>query len=368
MIDPILYLQCVHPVATETFVSAEISELHRRCYQVQVIAQEVRRELLADCIYGDKVWGGNSSTPALIEEVDRQVALLSPRYIHTHFLTDAAKLTVQVAERHNIPFGFTCHAYDIWYRGYRVEPEQVNMIGRHPLCVTCAVEGSKHREFLLWCGVPEEKIIITPNSVDREKLPPARTEAPRSITKMLAVGRPVEKKGFLTAIDAARLLRISGHPVELEIIGGADADKPYGQAVSDYARHFSFVSATPMLPHAQVLERIRDADVLLMPSMITALGDSDGIPTVLTEAMLLRTPVVSTDVGSITDLVIDGDTGFIARAGDPASLAAKIAQLIALSGDHDRFESFLQVAGTHAKRSEITASCNTLVGHLHKIL
>lgn len=54
----------------------------------------------------------------------------------------------------------------------------------------------------------------------------------------------------------------------------------------------------------------------------------EGGPTSLLEAMLIGIPVVSTKVGVVSDIVIDGENGFISDIKDCKSLAKKIAQLL----------------------------------------
>jgi glycosyltransferase involved in cell wall biosynthesis len=55
---------------------------------------------------------------------------------------------------------------------------------------------------------------------------------------------------------------------------------------------------------------------------------SEGVPTAIMEAMALGLPVVATDVGGTTDVVQDGETGFVVPPLDPASLASASISLI----------------------------------------
>jgi glycosyltransferase involved in cell wall biosynthesis len=56
-------------------------------------------------------------------------------------------------------------------------------------------------------------------------------------------------------------------------------------------------------------------------------GDRDGLPNVIQEALALGTPVVSTAVAGIAEVVRDGDTGLIVPQHDPPALAAAIERL-----------------------------------------
>lgn len=65
----------------------------------------------------------------------------------------------------------------------------------------------------------------------------------------------------------------------------------------------------------------RALDVLAIPSR------SEGMPTVLIEAMLLGVPVVSTAVGAVPDVVREGATGLIVPIGDESALADALERL-----------------------------------------
>lgn len=65
-------------------------------------------------------------------------------------------------------------------------------------------------------------------------------------------------------------------------------------------------------------------DVLVLPSL-----RSEGIPQVLVQALAMAKPVVATRVGSIPEVVVDGETGALVPPGDPVSLASAIVALLA---------------------------------------
>ena len=360
----ILYVQDAHPNGSETFVRAEINCLYRRGYDVWVTSSRLIPQFLGECLYRDRILSRQNTS----ENLKEIILQLKPDYIHTHFVTESVRTAAPVAQALGVPFGFTAHAYDIWKRHSRIEPEVINQIANNPLFVTCAVEGTRHLDYMVCCGVPDDKLVITPNTVSKDILPTRRQEPPKSTVNLLMVGRAVEKKGFMVAVDAVRLLRLNGHRVNLRIIGGGDSGRQLGQLLLEYASVLPFLTVEPMLDHATVLEVMKESDALLMPSIIAEDGDSDGIPTVLMEAMLLGVPVITTDVGSITDLVRDEDTGLIARSGDPASLAHRILDLNQLLQDREKAQKLSDRAFAEASSKDIEASVDALLGHLQKAM
>ncbi|AHM58430.1 group 1 glycosyl transferase [Flammeovirgaceae bacterium 311] len=70
------------------------------------------------------------------------------------------------------------------------------------------------------------------------------------------------------------------------------------------------------------LDYIAHGDALLLPSII------EGLPGVILEAMLYKTPVVAYKVGGIGEVVIPGNTGWLLEAGNEEGFAFAIERLI----------------------------------------
>ena len=56
---------------------------------------------------------------------------------------------------------------------------------------------------------------------------------------------------------------------------------------------------------------------------------SEGLPHSLIESMMAGLPAVVSNVGEMSDLVENGQTGFLAPPGDPATFASRIRDLLA---------------------------------------
>jgi glycosyltransferase involved in cell wall biosynthesis len=60
------------------------------------------------------------------------------------------------------------------------------------------------------------------------------------------------------------------------------------------------------------------------------------MPISILEAMASGLPVVATDVGGVSELVADGETGFVVPARDPTAFAAPLARLCSDAGLRQR--------------------------------
>jgi glycosyltransferase involved in cell wall biosynthesis len=145
------------------------------------------------------------------------------------------------------------------------------------------------------------------------------------------VGRLVEKKGFDTLVEACAALRNEGIPFEATIAG---PDGPHGQTVREriaaYGLEDEIRLAGPMSQEELFTEYSR-ADAFCLPCRIVG-ADRDGIPNVLVEAMAAGTPVLTTAISGIPELVSDGVDGLLVAPDDPGALAAAIRRLHADRG------------------------------------
>ena len=81
------------------------------------------------------------------------------------------------------------------------------------------------------------------------------------------------------------------------------------------------------IPQEEVVNQMKEADILVLPCRRVETGDMDGIPTVFMEAMAIGRPVISCLISGIPELVRDGETGRLVPSNDPRSLASAIIEL-----------------------------------------
>ena len=76
------------------------------------------------------------------------------------------------------------------------------------------------------------------------------------------------------------------------------------------------------VPHIKLPYYYNKFKLLILPSY------SEGIPSVILEAMACGTPVLATPVGGIPNIIKDGETGFLLKSNDPKHIAKRIIELL----------------------------------------
>ncbi|MUL45449.1 glycosyltransferase family 4 protein [Mycobacterium sp. CBMA293] len=127
-------------------------------------------------------------------------------------------------------------------------------------------------------------------------------------------------KGIPVAIQAWPLV-LQKHPnAILSLVGGGPDEAEFRKLVSEAGLIDSVIFAGVRSDMPQVY---RAADLVLLPSTF-----GENLPTVLIEASASGSAIAASKIGGIPDIVIDGDTGLLFEANDPAALAATVTRLL----------------------------------------
>jgi glycosyltransferase involved in cell wall biosynthesis len=142
---------------------------------------------------------------------------------------------------------------------------------------------------------------------------------------ILFVGNLIERKGVQHLIDALSRLpaRIGA---KLVVLG----EGPQQSRLEAQVRRLGLESRVTMpgrVPEEELHRAFAAAHVLVLPSVVDARGDTEGLGVVLLEGMSYGIPVIGSNVGGITDIVTDGKTGILVPPGDPGAIAAALERL-----------------------------------------
>jgi glycosyltransferase involved in cell wall biosynthesis len=207
--------------------------------------------------------------------------------------------------RMGIGRGLKRSPYDRWVYRHRVS---------HFLVNARAVE----RELAADPCVGEGRVTTIYNGVDTEwfcKAAPSAEHHP----VLACVARLTADKGHRDLIEALPAL-VGRFPRLLLVLAG---EGPLREKLAQQAASLGVVERMRFLGHvADVRSVLAAADVFVLPSY------REGLPNAALEAMAMEVPVVATDTDGTAEAVLDGETGYLVRPGDPEGLARAVARVL----------------------------------------
>jgi colanic acid/amylovoran biosynthesis glycosyltransferase len=242
--------------------------------------------------------------------------------LHAHFATRATTVTWLPARLSGVSYTFTAHAKDIYYP-YEEATEMARKLRDSAQAITVSDYNLAYLKQQY--GRDADKAIRVYNGIDLAKFP---YQAPVNRTRhILAVGRLVAKKGFDILIEALNLLHSRGVEFRATIVGYGPLQDTLAAQIQTAGIAHQVTLAGP-LPQPGIIDAMQNAAMVVAPCVVSEEGDRDGLPTILLEAMALGTPVISTRVAGIPELVTEGETGLCVAPQDPHVLANAMLRLL----------------------------------------
>jgi len=253
-----------------------------------------------------------------------------PDVLHAHYAYPDGYAAVQLARRVDIPVVVTVHGHDL--KDLAVSNRRLRNQVRDALQGANAVIAVSEElgERAKGLGVPAERIHVIPNGADCEQF--AAQPLRKRICdewNLLFVGRFDPAKGIGVLIAATAELRRLGKQVRVRFVGGSastgKSDFFHRQAID--LGIDEFVEFDDEVPSSAMPEVMGGADLFVLPSF------SEGMPTVMIEALAAGLPVVVTRCGGPTEVVNDR-LGRLVEIGSVEDLCSAIADSI------DQYENF----------------------------
>ncbi|MBN1597147.1 MAG: glycosyltransferase family 4 protein [Bacteroidales bacterium] len=169
--------------------------------------------------------------------------------------------------------------------------------------------------------LPSEKIYVVPNGLNIEFPVVSKN---KSVMQLLYLGNLQHTKGITDIIEALTLIdnRLY-NKFRLDVVGSWREKSTKELCFKMISRNNLPVKFLGSLYHGDKNKVLAGSDVLIFTPRAP-----EGHPLVIIEAMAAGLPVISTDQGAITELVINGVNGFIVEKQNPESIASKIKYFI----------------------------------------
>ncbi|MDI6027527.1 glycosyltransferase [Corticibacterium sp. UT-5YL-CI-8] len=271
-------------------------------------------------------------------------------HLHVHFGTNPATVGALVHELTGVPFSITVHG-----------PEEFDRPHEHGLSLKIArssfvagVSSYGRSQLMRWASAEEwSKLHVVHCGLDQAY---AAEPSPKSRSRsLLCVGRYSDQKGHLLLIEAAAQLRESSVDFQIRLAGDGPLRPVMERRIRDsgLTEHVVLLGS---LPQAAIREEIRQAQAFVLPSF------AEGLPVALMESMALRTPVISTYIAGIPELV-SPEQGWLIPAGDVGALCDAMNR--ALETDQPTIDRMGELARERVlARHDIATSALLLERHM----
>ncbi len=279
----------------------------------------------------------------LTRRISELIEEIKPDIIHAHSPALNGLAALRAAKKHNIPVVYECRAF--WEDAavdhgtsseggirYRLTKALETYVFRHADALTTICEGL--RTDIIARGIPGEKITVIPNAVDIQRFTFGAEPDSELRAKLGLNGKTV--LGFIGSFYAYEglPLLIASLPRILEsipnlcvlLVGGGPEETLLREQVTalGLTDHVIF---TGRVPHKDVQAYYNQVDIFVYPRLKMRLTDLV-TPLKPLEAMAQGRMVIASDVGGHKELIKDGQTGFLFKAGDHESLANTVTSLI----------------------------------------
>ncbi len=169
------------------------------------------------------------------------------------------------------------------------------------------------------CGLNPQRGFVLKNPVNLPSNIPQRNSIDQ--VKIVFLGKISQRKGVFDLLHAFAQLDPQLQAQSQLIFAGAGADEELLNLAHSLDIH-GHVSLLGWINAVQRDQLLIDADIFLLPSY------NEGLPMALLEAMAFGVPPITTPVGGIPEVVVNGVNGLIVNPGDIDHLTKAMATLI----------------------------------------
>ncbi|MBX9695820.1 MAG: glycosyltransferase [Cyanobacteria bacterium] len=175
-------------------------------------------------------------------------------------------------------------------------------------------------------GIDERLLHHVPFGIDTSELESFDWKTPSDQLRIGFIGTIYEHKGVDILIKAFQRLKEPERAC-LKIYGDMNQFPQYSkklrESVDSDAKTKPLISFLGTFPNQVLGERLTEIDTLVVPSRWY-----ENTPLVMQSALTTRTPLIATDLGGMSELIEDGENGFVFALNDYAELAGKLDKLI----------------------------------------
>lgn len=251
----------------------------------------------------------------------REVRRRRPDVVHAHWLLPGGVVALALHRIFGTPYIVTGHAADVFrFRGRAFQSLKRRVMAQ------AAIVSAVSRQTAAVLGVPPEEAdqLVVPMGVDVAGIQNSIRSRQPEPGRFLFVGRLVEKKGLdvllraLVEVPEARLVAVGDGPMRADL-------ETLGNELGISGR----VCFTGQLGQSYLIDELRLAHALVIPSRVARDGDADGTPVVMGEGMAAGVPIIASRLGGLSEHIASERNGLLVEPGDSRALAKALRRVLA---------------------------------------
>ena len=297
---------------------------------------------------GEKLLGGYPMYRAALPIAKKLHAEKPFDIIHAHMLPREGHAGRLLGRALGVPVALTVHGTDVFHYFIPGQtPWKRNIETAQNVDALMAVSSLLLSRVAPYRGAGKISRVVQ-NGVDLSLVPENETRKPRAV---ISVGTLKARKCMDKTLEAFARLADEYEDATLTIVGIGEMEKQLKDRIAELHLE-NRVTLTGGLPHGEVLQRMAQSDLFVLPSW----GEGYGI--VYIEAMAAGCIAVGAENEGIADTIKDGENGFLVPAGDTDAVERVMRAVFA----HPEAYEALRARGmrdarklTWAHNAEITA-------------
>ena len=255
---------------------------------------------------GERLFGGRLIYMAAVGLAKKLHAEKPFDLVHAHMLPRDGHAGLLIARALGVPVALTVHGTDVFgYFRPGERPWRRNIRVARKVDALMAVSSLLLSRVAPYRGKKKLSLVV-PNGVDLSLVPQKTANTPRAV---ISVGTLKARKCMDRTLEAFARLADEYPDATLTIVGMGEMEQQLRERIAELGLG-GRVTLTGWLSHAQVMERMAQSDLFVLPSW----GEGYGI--VYIEAMAAGCIAVGAKDEGIGDTIIDGENGFLVPAGD----------------------------------------------------
>jgi glycosyltransferase involved in cell wall biosynthesis len=248
-------------------------------------------------------------------------------FVNTHFAIPTGPLGVKIAKKFNIKHVLSIHGGDIWDPTKKNSPHRkwyfrkvVRDVMNKSDVVVAQSNNTRENAIKYYSPIKEIKVIPLPyEKTSFKKISRKKLGLDKDKIYLISIGRVVKRKGYDFLIRGlAELNNPNAHSLIL-------SDGPEKQNLQNLAKSLNVsnqVHFLGLVDEQKKFQYLSNSDIYVLSSV------HEGFGIVLQEAMQVGLPIIATNNGGQTDVIDEGENGFLMNYGDTKKMKEMIERIL----------------------------------------